>query len=69
MGDPCPEQSRLGGEKMSFLRERAIPSKMVDETDVGEVTCPKCGKTLRIIHRDKTGSNKVLKHRVEEVKK
>lgn len=53
---------------MSFRRERAIPSKMVDEIVVGEVTCPKCGKILRVIHREKTGSKKVLKHLVEEVK-
>ncbi len=52
---------------MSFRRERAIPVKLVDEIDVGEVTCPKCGKKLKIIHREKTISKKVLKHRVEEV--
>ncbi len=52
---------------MSFRRERAIPAKMVDEIDVGEVTCPKCDKKLRLIHREKSNSKKVLKHRVEEV--
>jgi len=52
---------------MSFRRERAIPVKLVDEIVVGEITCPECGKVLRLIHREKTIGKKVLKHRVEEI--
>lgn len=51
---------------MSFQRERAIPAKMVDEIDVGELDCPKCGKTLKLIHREKS-TGKVLKHKIMEV--
>lgn len=47
-------------------KEREIPAKMVNEIVVGEVDCPKCGKTLILIHREKTGSHKTLKHKVEE---
>lgn len=50
------------------LMDREIPVKLVDEIDVGEVDCPKCGKKLRLIHREKTIGKKVLKHRVEEIK-
>lgn len=50
------------------MRDREIPAKDVDEIDVGELECPKCGKTLKLIHREKA-TGKILKHRVEEVRK
>ena len=48
-------------------REEIPVKSLVDEWVMGTVTCPKCGKQLRLIHRQVTGSNKILKHVVEEI--
>jgi len=47
---------RAGGE----TKERGeVPAKMVDEVDVGEIECPKCGAVLRLIHCEPGKTHKV----------
>jgi len=47
-------------ERMEAREERAeIPAKMVNEFDVGEVECPKCGAVLHLIHCEPGKTHKV----------
>jgi len=41
------------------LLDREIPVKLIDEIDVGEVECPKCGVTLRLIHCEPGRAHKI----------
>lgn len=49
----------LRAEKETKERIEEIPAKMVNEFDVGEVECPKCGTVLRLIHCDPGKTHKV----------
>jgi len=41
------------------LPDREIPVKLIDEIDVGEVECPKCGVILRLIHCEPGRAHKI----------
>jgi len=52
---------RLSSEPSSriSLLDREIPVKLIDEIEVGEVDCPKCGVTLRLIHCEPGRAHKI----------
>lgn len=41
------------------LLDREIPVKLIDEIEVGEVDCPKCGATYRFIHCEPGRAHKI----------
>jgi uncharacterized protein (UPF0212 family) len=51
MEEVLPEVVEAGLRASGERKERGeVPAKMVNEVDVGEVECPKCGAVLRLIH-------------------
>lgn len=63
-----PLTTKILKRKVDEALNLEVPGNMVDEVDVGEVVCPKCGKTLRLVHREKTQTKEALKHHVEELR-
>jgi len=55
-----PDVVERGLKAHMEARERVeVPAKMINEFDVGEVECPKCGTTLRLIHCEPGKTHKV----------
>jgi len=60
MEEVLPEVVEAGLRAGRETKERGeVPAKMVDEVDVGEVECPKCGAVLRLIHCEPGRTHKV----------
>lgn len=55
-----PDVVERGLKVQMEARERVeVPAKMINEFDVGEVECPKCGTALRLIHCEPGKTHKV----------
>jgi len=60
MEEVLPEVVERGLRAEREAKERVeVPAKMIDEIDVGEVECPKCGAVLRLIHCEPGKAHKV----------
>jgi len=60
MSEVLPEVVERGLKAEREMKERAeVPAKMIDEVEVGEVECPKCGAVLRLIHCEPGKAHKV----------
>jgi len=60
MEEVLPEVVERGLRAEREVKERVeVPAKMINEIDVGEVECPKCGAILRLIHCEPGKTHKV----------
>jgi len=60
MEEVLPDVVERGLRAQVEPRERIeVPAKMINEFDVGEVECPKCGTNLRLIHCEPGKTHKV----------
>jgi len=60
MEEVLPDVVERGLRVQAEAKERVeVPAKMINEFDVGEVECPKCGTTLRLIHCEPGKTHKV----------